>query len=429
MAAGWQLWPHPRPPVRGQGHPRARPIRESKLEVAAIPRPSGTAPKEGPRLGYRPALDGVRAIAILGVLAYHSGIPLVGGFIGVDIFFVLSGFLITTLLLQEWSRTQTIRLADFYRRRARRLLPPLFLTIAAVGVIYAIDPGLHQGLDFGLAAAAVIFYSGNWVAAFAHDPSQVLGLLDHTWSLAIEEQFYIFWPLLLFICLRRRWQPRRVLTLTLALGCVSGTLRATFWSTHIASSPYFRSDTRADGLLLGCGLAAVYASTEGRDLLRRYMGSWIFPVVAGAVLLWFAVKFARVDGFVFQGGLSLVAACSVVIIAHVVIAERSWVTQALGLRPMAWIGARSYGMYLFHLPIFAVARRAMRGQPPHAVVPIEIAVTFVAAAASYRWIESYFLCRSSHVAGAPPHVQRAAEQADVRSGELPHALVHKESQP
>jgi peptidoglycan/LPS O-acetylase OafA/YrhL len=115
---------------------------------------AGDAASDRPRaLGYRPALDGIRGMAILAVLAFHSG-RLVGGFIGVDIFFVLSGFLITTLLLQEWSRTHTLRLADFYRRRARRLLPALFVTIAGVGVIYAFDPGLKGSLGFATAATA-----------------------------------------------------------------------------------------------------------------------------------------------------------------------------------------------------------------------------------------------------------------------------------
>ena len=179
------------------------------------------------RLGYRPALDGVRAMAILAVLGYHGSAQLKGGFIGVDIFFVLSGFLITTLLFQEWSHAHAIALGNFYGRRARRLLPALFLAVAGVGLIYAIDPSLNHGISFGRAALVVIFYAGNWVAAFADNPTQVLALLDHTWSLAVEEQFYILWPLLLLICLRRRWRPRSVVVLALTLACASALLR---WS-------------------------------------------------------------------------------------------------------------------------------------------------------------------------------------------------------
>jgi peptidoglycan/LPS O-acetylase OafA/YrhL len=372
----------------------------------------GGAVRDRPRsLGYRPPLDGIRAVAILAVLGFHSGTRLVGGFIGVDIFFALSGFLITTLLLQEWSRTHTIRLGDFYRRRARRLLPALFLTITGVGLIYAIEPSLNHGLTFPAAAGAVIFYIGNWVIAFYE--LEALGLLDHTWSLAIEEQFYILWPPLLLLCLRRNWQPRRLLMLTLILACASAALRALLWAEHIGSHVYFRSDTRADGLLLGCALAVVYSTEAGRRLLQRCVGSWVAPVIAAVVLLGFGLTVGVSDRFVFVGGLSLVAVCSVVLIAHVVMAERSWVTRTLGFSTLAWIGARSYGMYLFHIPIFRVCGRVLSGQPGRVVVPTEIALTMLAAAASYRWVESYFLRRSRHPVGAPPHVQRFSEEGQA----------------
>jgi peptidoglycan/LPS O-acetylase OafA/YrhL len=372
-------------------------------------------------LGYRPALDGIRAVAILAVLAFHSVVrPVVGGFIGVDIFFVLSGFLITTLLLQEWSRTQTIRLGDFYRRRARRLLPALFLTIAGVGVVYAIDPSLNHGLTFPAAASAVIFYIGNWVIAF--DEIGAIGLLNHTWSLALEEQFYILWPPLLILCLRRNWQPRRLLVLTLMLGCASAALRAVLWTEHIGSHVYFRSDARADGLLLGCALAVVYSTEAGRRLLHRWVGSWVPPVIAAAVLLGFGLTVRATDRFVFVGGLSLVALCSAVLIAHVVMAEKSWVTRTLGFSTLAWIGARSYGMYLFHFPIFVVCERVLEGQPGRVVLPTEIALTILAAAASYRWVESYFLRRSRHPTGAPPHVQRFSQEGQAAE-EVPRIPV------
>jgi peptidoglycan/LPS O-acetylase OafA/YrhL len=359
------------------------------------------------RLGYRPALDGIRALAILAVLAYHSGTPLKGGFIGVDIFFVLSGFLITTLLLQEWLASGAISLGDFYGRRARRLLPALFLIVAAVGVIYAIDPRLHHGLAYPKAAAAVIFYAGNWVAAFAKDPTQALGLLDPTWSLAIEEQFYIVWPLLLLVCLRRRWSFRRLLTLALGLACASSILRGLLWHAHAGAHVYFRSDTRADGLLLGCALAVGYVHTNGRSRLHRYLAPTIVPIVAGLALVLFAFTYGPNDSVVYLGGLSAVAVCAAAITTHAVVAPESWFSRVLSLRPLVWIGARSYGMYLFHIPIFVVVGASSPGnQPGRVQAPIEIALTFLAAAASYSWIESYFL-RRKRLEGAPPHVQRA----------------------
>lgn len=352
-------------------------------------------------------------MAILAVLGYHSGSNLKGGFIGVDIFFVLSGFLITTLLFQEWSHTQAIALQNFYGRRARRLLPALFLTVAGVGVIYAIDPSLNGGISFWKAALVVIFYAGNWVAAFANNPVQVLALLDHTWSLAIEEQFYILWPLILLVCLRRKWQPQSVFALALSLACASALLRWLLWQHGSTSHVYFRSDTRADGLLLGCALAAVYASQRGRALIFRYLGKWPVAIGASAVLLVVAFTYGPNDRFVYVGGLSAVAVCSAAIIGHVVSAQRSWVTRALALSPLVWVGSRSYGMYLFHIPIFTVIQASrLSDQSSRLVIPLKVALTMLVAAASYRWVESYFL-RRNRLRGAPPHVQRAPVDRDT----------------
>jgi peptidoglycan/LPS O-acetylase OafA/YrhL len=345
-------------------------------------------------------------MAILAVFAYHSGTFLRGSFIGVDIFFVLSGFLITTLLLQEWAGTGSIAIGDFYRRRAARLLPALFVTVAGVAVIYATYPRLHQHVDleFGAAVLAVLFYVSNWFLAVG---VLSLGLLDHTWSLAIEEQFYLIWPPLLLLCLRRSWSLRRLLFLAAALACASAILRVVLWNTHRGGDIYFRSDTRADGLLLGCALAAAYSMSQGRELIRRYLGRWEVALAAALALLVFAIKFTPGDRFVYNAGLAGVNVCSAVLVAHVVCSERSFVTKLLSVRPVVWIGARSYGMYLFHIPIFAVIGASWLGdQQGRFRIPVQIALTMVAAAASYRWIESYFL-RRNRLRGAPPHVQRA----------------------
>jgi peptidoglycan/LPS O-acetylase OafA/YrhL len=346
-------------------------------------------------------------MAILAVFAYHSGTFLRGSFIGVDIFFVLSGFLITTLLLQEWAGTGSIAIGDFYRRRAARLLPALFVTIAGVGLIYVVYPRLelHVDLEFAGAVLAVMLYAGNWFLAIGHSLS--LGLLDHTWSLAIEEQFYLIWPPLLLLCLRRTWSLRRLLFLAVALACASAILRVVLWNTHTGGNIYFRSDTRADGLLLGCALAAAYSTSHGRELIRRYLGRWEVGFAVAAALLIFAVKFTPGDRFVYNAGLAGVNVCSAVLVGHVVCSERSLLTKLLSVRPVVWIGARSYGMYLFHIPIFAVIGASWLGdQPGRFTIPLQIALTMLAAAASYRWIESYFL-RRNRLRGAPPHVQRA----------------------
>ena len=148
------------------------------------------------RLGYRPAYDGIRALAVLAVFLDHGRTRLHGGFVGVDVFFVLSGFLITTLLVEESAVAGRVDLRSFYGRRVRRLLPALVVALVLVGGLYAFMPKINHGWSFGPTAFAVLAYAGNWVTVLVDPVTQnTLGALTHTWSLAIEEQFYLLWPL------------------------------------------------------------------------------------------------------------------------------------------------------------------------------------------------------------------------------------------
>jgi peptidoglycan/LPS O-acetylase OafA/YrhL len=361
------------------------------------------------RLGYRPALDGVRAFAILAVLAFHGGTRLTAGFIGVDIFFVLSGFLITSLLFQESSDRGTIHLHRFYGRRARRLLPALFLTIVAVGVIYAVDEGLNHGFSYRLQALVAIFYGANWVIAI--QGGSPLGLLNHIWSLAIEEQFYILWPPLLVVALHSRWSRERLALLLVLAAAASGVLRATLWIVGMRQGLYFRTDTHADGLLLGCALAAA-RGTRMLNVLSAAGRSLIPAVLAGIVLVLLALGPMTRSWFQFTIGYPIVAICAAVVINHAVTSDQSILTRTLALRPLVWIGARSYGMYLFFLPTFAVVTQSVLHLDFWATFAVRIGVVFVAAATSYRFVESRFL-RKSRLPGAPPHVQRAEPARDL----------------
>jgi len=356
------------------------------------------------RLGYRPALDGIRAASIAAVLLYHSGF-LSGGWLGVDIFFTLSGFLITSLLLQEWERSGRIMLRDFYGRRARRLLPALFLAIALVGVLYAADPSLNPGLPYSLEALSVIFYSGNWLEALVHR-TDVLGLLDHTWSLAIEEQFYLVWPLALLFCLRRHLTARSLFVLALSLAVTSAVLRAVFWHLGI-SGVYYRTDARADGLLLGCAAAVLWSTARARELVHRWTGLPV-AIFAVAVVAVAVLRLGTNGSSTYDGALFLVVLAAAVVIVHTLAHEGSILTRVLKTHPAVWIGARSYGIYLYHIPIFKAVdataiKSAARGWP---AVAAETALTLTVAAASYRWVETPFLQRR-RLDGAPPHVQRA----------------------
>ena len=350
------------------------------------------------RLGYRPAFDGIRAIAVFAVMLDHGGTRLVGGSIGVDVFFVLSGFLITSLLLEEWSLTTRIKLFEFYRRRVLRLFPALAVAVALVGVLYAVIPGLDDGWPYLPTALAVVFYSGNWVTAFASPVGQhTLGALTHTWSLAVEEQFYLLWPLILIACLQRRWSPARLVKLLVGIALCSAVWRAVLYLVALGPhglATYIRFDTRADGLALGCAVAVAAATISGRAALNRFAGATPVALAAGAVLVFVAFETTWIDRRMYLGGFAVVNLAAAVVIAHVFANQSSLLSRSLSQRTLVWLGKRSYGLYLFHAPIFLVlspARLGLSSVSGYATLVIDIAVTVAVAAASYRWIESYFL--------------------------------------
>ena len=294
--------------------------------------PSSTAPA---RLGYVPALDGLRGVAILGVLGVHL-FGLSGGFYGVDLFFVLSGFLITTLLLEEHDRSGHVSLRAFYIRRARRLLPALgavLVLIAVVGPLYY-SPGLLASI------VASGLYAANIVRGFGRSDFLAATPAAHLWSLAQEEQFYVLWPVAL-LALRRRLTERRLITL-LAAGFVALVLyRATL---AMASAGwhrlYYAPDTHMDGLVLGCLLA--YARRRGLTTVPVLAGCVACVVIAAAFVLGAQTVVWSV------GGLPVVEVAA----AALVLAALSPgpVAAVLSARPLVWIGALSYSLYLWQLP-------------------------------------------------------------------------------
>jgi peptidoglycan/LPS O-acetylase OafA/YrhL len=243
------------------------------------------------------------------------------------------------------------------------------------------------------------------VEAFLHRPD-VLGLLDHTWSLAIEEQFYLVWPVALFLCLRRHLGARSLFVLALSLAVTSAGLRAALWHLGV-SGVYYRTDARADGLLIGCAAAVLWSTARARELVHRWIGLpvAIFGVAAVAVA---ALRLGTNGPSTYDGALFLVVLAAAVVIVHTLAHEGSVLTRVLKSRPAVWIGARSYGIYLYHIPIFKAVdattiKTVARGWP---AVATETALTFTIAAASYRWVEAPFL-RRRRLNGAPPHVQSA----------------------
>ena len=342
------------------------------------------------KLGYRPALDGLRAIAVLAVLAFHAGwIP--GGFLGVDVFFTLSGFLITTLLCEEHARTATISIRGFYIRRARRLLPALVLFLLICGgTLFATTPSAYWPA-VGASLLGVLSYGANWLIIYWRS----LGVFGHTWSLAIEEQFYLAWPVLLLGLLHG---ARAGL---IAAGLVIAAAGSLAWRLALALADasfarlYAATDTHADGLLLGAALA-VWLHHRGvggfPGWLRRVGGT----ISALGLLGLFGA--AALTGYLF--GVTALAAFATGGIILDILAGGSWVTRWLESRWLVWIGWVSYGAYLWHFPVFVqfgIVRQP--GESPAAVWRILLAwaLTFAVAGLSYWLVERRFLAKRTRL--------------------------------
>ncbi|MGE5352654.1 MAG: acyltransferase family protein [Acidobacteriota bacterium] len=291
-------------------------------------------------------------MAILLVMLFHSGIPSFrGGFIGVDIFFVLSGFLITSLLLSEASQTGKINLKYFYMRRILRLLPALLLMLLIV-TLTAQWLDLKGSANTDIASSIItLFYSANWARAFnLHQ----MGLLSHTWSLSIEEQFYMLWPVLLILMLKYLRRKKRILNIVLLLSVFSWILRIYMtYSGHTADRIFNGLDTRADALLAGCAAALVRSSglwEKRASGLRSFAyAGFTFPLI-----ILFNISWRNPNTFLWVS--FLVEFLTAALILHIVSDEKSMIKKLLTMKPMVWAGSISYGVYLWHDPVFEVMR-------------------------------------------------------------------------
>jgi len=335
-------------------------------------------------------------VSILAVMSYHIGL-IQGGFLGVDVFFVLSGFLITTLLMDEWARTGRISLGQFYARRALRLLPALVLLVIACDVAVMVIARLYWPEVFGpvvlgmaYASAVAFFYISNWVMI----SGQTLWILGHTWSLSIEEQFYLLWPLCLLALLR--WVRRRGFILALLLLGISASLILKVALVRAQSSIlriFFGLDTRFDQLLIGC-VVGVFASWGLFAGSRRSRGGLGAAAAAGAALLAFMLwRAGWREPVMLGGGLTAAAAAAGVLIADIIARPSGWLASALGRQPLVGIGRISYGLYLWHFPIvYGFGALAVDGTPPNFPrAALAIGLTFLVAAASFHWIEQPML--------------------------------------
>jgi peptidoglycan/LPS O-acetylase OafA/YrhL len=327
-------------------------------------------------LGYRPALNGLRAVAVLAVMAFHFEVPAARhGFLGVDVFFVLSGFLITSILAEEWSRKETISFRRFYLRRILRLYPALLLLLLVMSFTAAPRAYLVSSL----------VYVTNWMVALHWQP--FYAPLIPLWSLSVEEQYYILWPLLLALLLRHL-SPRRALLVPLVLAGLSAGWTIVAWQ---ASSDWMRvwygTDTNAGGLLIGSTLALV----AGSGMLPRWERIRHPLNVATALSFLFAgylVVGPPLQGVFFAvGGLGAELATAV-LIARLVFYPLPALRRLLEFRPLVVIGVMSYGLYLWHMPI-KEGLISVTGQASNRplVVGSEFVLTFLVAGLSYRYLE------------------------------------------
>lgn len=327
-----------------------------------------------PKLEHVPALDGLRGVAVVGVVAFHLG-HLRGGYLGVDLFFVLSGYLITSLLLVEWEHTGRIGLGAFWSRRARRLLPALFLLIGAVAVYAATSPPALVPSALRGDALATLGYIANWHAVLAQHGYWELfaapSLLAHTWSLAIEEQLYVVWPLIVVVALR--FGRRALLWTALVLAAASAlAMIVVHGAGDDTARAYYGTDTRAAAVLVGAALAA----WRGRRTAMFQLAA--VPLA----IAWFTV--AGTSNGLYEGGFALGSAAGALVVAGVL--ERGPLTTVLSMRPLRHLGAISYGVYLWHWPVFVVldARTSLSGWP---LLVAKLAITLAISEASFHLLE------------------------------------------
>jgi len=318
-----------------------------------------------------------------------------GGFLGVDVFFVISGFLITALLLAEWRRDSFVDVWSFWRRRARRLLPAMLTLLVAVGIVVPFLAAEQAGRLRGDVWAALTYVS-NWRLIFEHQSYfQAAGrppLLQHLWSLAVEEQFYLVWPLMLWAGLDVRRRVSRLTAWIMAGAVGSAVLMGVLYTPGTdPSRVYYGTDTRVGAILLGAALACVWApwqSTRQPTLLGRAVLS-VAGVGALGALAWSVVHFHQFDDVLYRGGLFAVAAASAVLIAVLSHHGTPGANAVLGSRPMVWLGRRSYGLYLAHWPVIQLTRSYYDVPLSGAgLLALRAAITVGLAALSYRFVES-----------------------------------------
>ncbi len=387
------------------------------MTVALKGPPDPDAPRTGPSISYIPALDGIRGVAMIVIMGYHGGVFLTsGGFYSLDTFFALSGFLITSLLITEWRRTTSVRLRAFWARRARRLLPALLVMLLGVAIFAAFlfPQGTYPGLRGD--ALASLFYYANWhfivTGSNYFNQTGFTSPLNHMWSLAVEEQFYLVWPLVVLAVFKFSRSLRVLLIVCLAGAFASAVEMAILYSGADVNRVYYGTDTRAQSLLIGAALAVSLSLWGDRrrrvgtmprldDPVRRLGGdpAWAAQTalgrglvlavgvlgVAASVALWTKVSYN--EAFAFQGGFLLAALATTAVLFSVVCFQRSLLARCLSVGPLRYVGRISYGMYLWHFPLFIYVDNARTGLTGYSLFALRAIATVAIATVSFYVVE------------------------------------------
>ncbi|MDM5315103.1 acyltransferase family protein [Fictibacillus sp. b24] len=344
---------------------------------------------------YITGLDGLRAIAVLAVIAYHLNFEwAAGGLLGVTVFFVLSGYLITDLLAAEFVTTNTINFKNFWIRRARRLLPAMFtMLLVVVTYVTLFEPTMLQKLEKDTVAA--ILYVSNWWYIFQDlsyfESFGPPSLLTHFWSLAVEEQFYILWPLIIIVMLKLKVREGSLFSLILVGALVSAAAMTLLYEPGAdPSRVYYGTDTRVFSLLLGASLAVIWPSRKLSSNLPPEI-RWKLDFVGLSALTFVFYMFwstSQYEDFLYQGGMVAISVASLLVVA-VMVHPSSRLNTWLSFKPLRWIGVRSYGIYLWHFPVIVLTSPQWGADAPSFVrTSLQIVLILVLASLSWTFIEN-----------------------------------------
>jgi len=342
-----------------------------------------TTSRDGaPSLNYIPGFDGLRGIAVLAVMMHHFGVPgFKGGFVGVDVFFLLSGFLITRILQSRFEKENRVPFADFYSRRARRILPAFWAMLAVMSLVVLVDPKYISPANFFHSAGIAVVFLTQWQIMMDDLP----GPLIHLWSLGWEENFYLLWPLVFAFAGRRgAWRSFRIAAATVIAAITFMRFGNYYFGMPVLRGLWAFAYFRIDAIILGCAMALFTTPSTPTSKRRPWGEAAAFAALVALV----AIFTVRDETFFWAGGFTVVSAATFTIANHLRHREPSAIASLLELSPLRWTGLISYGLYLWHFPVHWWMQQ--RGLSKPLTVLFSFVASYAIAALSYYTLEAYF---------------------------------------